>query len=102
MDITNAATPTKAFDIHDLEGDPSARIESVNACVDHVLVLSTKGVIYGFGSARRGKLGGEGPSAAGGGGIWWSVKRTDMDLGLTGRVRQVVAGREFSVISTLR
>lgn len=98
-DVVNAVTPTKAFDIRDLEEDQSARIETVTACVDHVLVLSGQGVIYGFGSARRGKLAGDGLSADGGA-IWWSVKRTGMDLGSSGRVRQVVSGREFSVLGS--
>lgn len=95
-----STAPTCAFDIREAEG-PASRIDSLVACVDHALILSSTGVVYAWGAARKGQVGEtlRASSAAGGGGCCWAVSRTEICLaaGLSFRPRQVVTGRTFTV-----
>lgn len=89
----DSPTPMQCLDLRELEpGVPHAEIETISGCMNHVVVLSSSGKLYGWGACRKGQLGEDVKSTK----VIWSPKA--LDVGLQWRPRQVVTGREFTLV----
>lgn len=86
-------TPTQCFDLSDFEsGVPYAKIETISSCMNHVVVLSSSGKLYGWGACRKGQLGENLKNEK----VIWLPK--SLDTGSQWKPRQVVTGREFTFV----
>lgn len=88
--VTTSGTGlTKCFDINDFNDD--ATIARIAACMSHVVVLDSKGNLYGWGSSRKGELGDSLRSLK----AAWTPQSLDE---VTFSVEQVVLGKDFTFI----
>lgn len=86
-------TPTQCFDLRDFEpGVPRAKIETISGCMNHIVVLSSSGKLYGWGACRKGQLGENLKNEK----VIWLPKM--LGTGLQWKPRQVVTGREFTFV----
>ncbi len=67
-----------------------AEVIEVAAGVNHVLLLSSKGDVFGWGASRKGQLGDEAKEAK----IVWKPRKINIPFS----VRKVVAGRDFTSV----
>lgn len=86
---TTEGGPLKCFDIADF--DNNATIVRVTACMSHVIVLDSKGNLYGWGSCRKGELGDSLRSTK----VAWTPQRLE---DVTFGVEQVVLGKDFTFV----
>lgn len=56
-DATEVRIPRKCFQLRDFESGLSTSIKQIKSCVNHVVVLSDSGRLYGWGASRKGQLG---------------------------------------------
>lgn len=85
--------PTRCFDLRDFEADaPETKIESVSACMNHVVVLSSSRKLYGWGACRKGQLGAELKDKK----VVWLPEL--LSIGLDWAPRQLATGREFTLL----
>ncbi|KAK5939468.1 alpha tubulin suppressor [Knufia obscura] len=93
LDRSHGPLPMRCFDLRDFEAEvPEVKIVKISACMNHVVVLSSSGSLYGWGACRKGQLG----ENLNGEKVSWLPKQ--LDIHLDWMPRQVVTGREFTFV----
>jgi len=94
--LETEASVAQIYDIADFEpGSKDVRVRSISACMNHVVVLTTTGNLYGWGASRKGQLGARLQAEK----IVWKPTRIVLDdVSMETGIAQVVTGRDFTFI----
>lgn len=87
-DIPVATTIRKVFEVD----EPSVDIVDIAACMTHVVLTTSQGLVFGWGGCRKGQLGHSLEKEK----TLWTPRRLGDDSSL--KIKRVVVGREYTVL----